>query len=343
MIRMVKLCFLLVMAGLSTLVYAGKEIKGYQIIQQVKLPDNGSWDYLLVDSDARRIYITHETEVLVLDVDTYKILGTINGIQGAHGVALAPEINRGFISSGKSGTVVVFDLKTLKKISEVTVQKGSDAIVHDSVSGNVFSFNGESQTASVIVAATGKVIKTISLGGKPEYAAVDGQGHLFDNLEDKNLVLEIDTKTLEITHRWPLTPGDSPSGLAADGVNNRLFVGCHNKMVVVLDATNGKVVQTLPIGDHIDATFYDAGSGTVFNSCGDGTLSVVQQNSADNYQVVENAKTTPGARTMAFDSKTGHVFLVTADMQPAPTPTQDNPKPRRKIVAGTFKLLVLGQ
>ena len=187
------------------------------------------------------------------------------------------------------------------------------------------------------------MIKTISLGGKPEYAAVDGKGHIFDNLEDKNLVLEIDTKTLEITHRWPLAPGDSPSGLAVDGTNNRLFAGCHNKMVVVMDTTNGKVGQRLPIGDHIDATFYDAGSGTVFNSCGDGTLSVIHQNSPDQYEVVENAKTEPGARTMAFDAKTGHVFLVTAKMEPPATPTKENPKPRRKIIPGTLKLLVLGQ
>jgi len=334
---------LLLLAGWMSGVYADEGIKPYHILQEVKLSDNGGWDYLKVDADARRLYITHENEVLVLNADTYQMVGKIEGIQGSHGVALAPELGKGFISCGKSGSVVVFDLKTLKKTSEITAQKDADCIVYDSATTQVFTFNGNSANSTAIDAVTGKVVKTFDLGGKPEYAAVDGHGHLFNNLEDKSLVLDIDTQTLEIKHRWPIAPGETPSGMAMDRGNNRLFIGCRNKLVVVMDAKSGKVIQSLPIGDHIDATYFDPSSGTVFNSCGDGTLSVVQENSADNYQVVENAKTELGARTMAFDSKTGHVFLVTAEMGPVPTPTQDNPKPRRKMIPGTFKLLVLGQ
>jgi DNA-binding beta-propeller fold protein YncE len=336
-------CLLLFLSGGLLWVYADDVTKPYHILQTVKLPDEGGWDYLKVDADARRLYITHETEVLVLDADTDKIIGKVEGIQGAHGVALARKLGKGFVTSGKSGTVVVFDLKTLKKISEITAQKDADAIVYDTATTQVFTFNGDSENSTVIDAVTDQVVKTLDLGGKPEFAAVDGKGHLFNNLEDKSLVLDIDTQKLEIEHRWPIAPGEAPSGMAMDAGNNRLFIGCRNKLAVIMDAKSGKVIQTLPIGDHIDATYFDPSSGTVFNSCGDGTLSVVQQNSADNYQVVENAKTEPGARTMAFDSKTGHVFLVTAEMGPAPTPTQDNPKPRRKMIPGTFRLLVLGQ
>jgi len=338
-----KWCWLLFWVVGISVVHADDVTKPYHILQKVKLPGDSGWDYLKVDSETRRLYVTHETEVLVLDADTYKLIGTIEGIQGAHGIALARKLGKGFISCGKSGTVVVFDLKTLKKISEITAQKDADCIVYDSATTQVFTFNGDSANSTVIDAATGNVVKTFDLGGKPEFAAVDGKGHLFNNLEDKSLVLDIDTRTLEIKHRWPIAPGETPSGMAMDTGNNRLFIGCRNKLVVVMDAKSGKVIQTLPIGDHVDATYFDPASGTVFNSCGDGTLNVVQQNSADNYQVVENAPAEPGARTMAFDSKTGHVFLVTADTRPAPTPTQDNPKPRRKMIPGTFRLLVLGQ
>lgn len=316
---------------------------GYKIIKQVHLSGDGGWDYLKADSNSRRIYITHDTEVLVLDADTYKVIGKVEGIHGAHGVALAPELGKGFVTSGKSGTVVVFDLKTLKKVSEITAQKDADAILYDSATTQVFTFNGESANSTVINAATDKVVKTLDLGGSPEFAVADGHGHIFDCLEDKNVILEIDTQKLEIKNKWPISPAEKPSGIAMDVENNRLFIGCRNKLLAVMNAENGKVVKTLPIGDHVDTTYFDPASGTVLNSCGDGTLSVVQENSADNYQVVENAKTELGARTMAFDSKTGHVFLATADMQPAPTPTQENPKPRWKMISGTFELLVVGK
>lgn len=339
--RLAIMCLSLFLVVGSSWAYA--DAGTYHILQTVKLPDEGGWDYLKVDADARRLYIAHETEVLVLDADTYKVIGKVDGIQGAHGVALAPELGKGFVTSGKSGTVVVFDLKSLQKISETTAQKDADAVVYDAATKRIFTFNGDSENSTVIDAATDTVIKTLDLGGKPEFAAVDGKGHLFNNLVDKSTVLETDTKKLKIMHRWPLAPGEGPSGMAMDVEDNRLFIGCHNKLAVVMNAANGKVVQTLPIGDHIDATYFDQARGMLFNSCGDGTLSVIHQNLPDNYQVVENVKTEPGARTMAFDFKTGHVFLVTADMRPALAPTKDNPKPRRKMIPGTFRLLILGQ
>jgi DNA-binding beta-propeller fold protein YncE len=341
--RGMKWCWLVLLAGLASCAYAGDKTIGYQLLQQVKLPDDGGWDYLLVDSAARRVYITHETEVLVVDADTYQVIGKVEGIQGAHGVALAPELGKGYVSSGKSGSVVVFDLKTLKKIAEVSARKGSDAIVYEPVTGRVFAFNGSSGNCTAIDAASDKEVATFDLGGKPEFAAVDGKGYVYDNLEDKNALVKIDAKTLEIIHCWPVAPGDSPSGLAMDTKSNRLFIGCHNKKVVVMGAVKGTVIQTLPIGQGIDATYFDPASGTVFNSCGEGVLSVAHQKSADRYKVVENAKTQPGARTMAFDAKTGHVFLVTAQFEAAPAPTKENPKPRRKMVPGTFELLVLGR
>ncbi len=330
--------------GLAGLVSAGDSVSGgYKVIQKVPLQGEGGWDYLKLDDQARRLYITHDTQVLVLDADTYKQIASIDGLHRVHGVALAAELGRGFITSGDSGTVVVFDLKTFKKISEVKAQKGADAVVYDPATGRVFTFNGDSENSTVIEASTGKIIQTFSLGGKPEFAAVDGQGHVFNNLEDKSLVLKIDTKTLKITDRWPLAPGESPSGLAMDTKNNRLFVGCRNRNLAVMDAVSGKVIQTLKIGEHVDATYFDPASATVFNSCGDGTLSVVHEDTPNQFSLVENAATALGARTMAYDAKTDHVFLPAAQMQPPATPTKEDPKPRRKMIPGTFTLLVLGR
>jgi DNA-binding beta-propeller fold protein YncE len=205
------------------------------------------------------------------------------------------------------------------------------------------TFNGDTGNATVIDPATDQVVQTLDLGGKPEAPVSNGQGLLFDNLEDKSEILKINSKTMKITKRWPLAPGDSPSGLSMDMKNNRLFSGCHNKLLVVMNAKNGKVIQTLPIGDHVDATYFDPASGTVFSSNGDGTLTVIHEDSPDKYTLVEQFPTEPGARTMAFDTQTGHVFLATAQMGDAPAPTKEEPKPHRKPVPGTFHLLVLGK
>jgi YVTN family beta-propeller protein len=316
---------------------------GYRILQKVSLPGDGGWDYLTVDSANRRLYVVHNNSVQVLDADSLKLVGTLVDVQHPHGVVVLPDLGKGYATSGDPGSVVVFDLKTLKRLSEISVTKDADGILYDPVSGKVFTFNGDSENATVIDPATDQVVKTLDLGGKPEAAVADGKGHLYGNLEDKSLILKIDSKTMKITQRWPLVPGESPSGLSMDVKNNRLFSGCHNQNLVVMNAKNGKIIQTLPIGAHVDGTYFDPTSATIFSSNGDGTLTVIHEDSPDHYTLVENIPTEPGAKTMAFDSQTGRVFLSTAKKGEPPSQTPENPEPRTQIVPGTFHLLVLGK
>jgi DNA-binding beta-propeller fold protein YncE len=316
---------------------------GYKILQKVPLPGDGGWDYLTVDSANRRVYVAHNNSIQVLDADTLKLVGTVENVAHPHGIVALADLGKGYATSGDPGSVVVFDLKTFKRLSEIPGSKDMDGIIFDPASGKIWTFNGDSSNATVIDPATDKVVQTLDLGGKPEAPVSNGQGLLYDNLESKSTVIEIDAKTMKILKRWPLAPGVSPSGLSMDVTNNRLFSGCHNKLLVVMNAKNGKVIQTLPIGDHVDATYFDPASGTMFSSNGDGTLTVIHEDSPNKYLVVEQFPTEPGARTMAFDSKTGHVFLTTAQMGDAPTPTKEDPKPHRKPVPGTFHLLVIGK
>lgn len=333
-----------VLAGLAGAARAEEAGKGgYQILKEVRLDGDGGWDFLALDNQSRRLYVTHADRVQVLDADSLKLVGTVEGVKRPHGVVLLPELGKGYISSGDPGSIVVFDLKTLRKTAEIPSHKDTDVILYDQPSGRIFTFNGDSRDATVVDPAADKVVKFLDLGGAPEFAVSDGQGRLFDNLEDKSRVLRINSKTLKIEKSWDLKPGESPSGMAMDVKHHRLFIGCRNKKMVVMDARNGRVVQTLPIGEHVDATVFDPASGTVFNSCGDGTLSVIHEDSPDKYRVVEDAVTRPGARTMAFDPKTGFVFSATAKTEPPPAPTKDDPKPRRRIVPGTFEVLEIGK
>jgi DNA-binding beta-propeller fold protein YncE len=329
------------LAGMASANEAGNG--GYKILQSVSLPGDGGFDFLTVASDNRRVYITHNDSVQVLDADTLKLVGTVDKVAHPHGVVFLPDLGKGYATSGDPGSVVVFDLKTFKHITEIPTAKDSDVIIYDKASGKVVTFNGDSQNSTVIDPATDQAVTTLDLGGAPEVAVADGKGHLFDNLESKSEVLKIDSKTMKTTRHWPLAPGESPSGLSMDVENNRLFSGCHNKLLVVMNAKNGKVIQTLPIGDHVDGTTFDPESGNIFVSCGDGTLNVIHEDSPDKYTVVENVQTEEGAKTLAFDSKTGRVFLSTAKREPAPTPTKDDPKPHRKIVPGSFHILVVGK
>ena len=316
--------------------------KGYKILQKIPLEGDGGWDYLTVDSTARRLYLSHETMVQVLDTDTLKPIGTINGLDGTHGIALAPELNRGFITCGKSGTVVAFNLKTLKRVWEIPTGKNPDAILYDSDTGRVFSFNHRGNNVTVIDASTGKLIKTLDLKGTPEFVAEDGRGNVFNNLEDKNMIVKINTSTLGVLCHWSTFPGSSPSALAMDAGHDRLFIGCHNKVMVVLDSSNGRVIQTLPIGNGVDAASFDPTTGMVFCSCGDGTLTVIHEDKPNKFRVVESVATEPGARTLAVDSKTGHVFLDNADTVPLKKVDGGNPY-RHKVVPGTFRVLVVGK
>jgi len=317
---------------------------GYHVTTTYKVGGEGWWDYLTADSDARRVYISRGTHVMVLDADSGKIVGDIADTQGVHGIALAPELGRGFTSNGREGTVSIFDLKTLATSSKVKVGDNPDAILYDPATKRVFTFNGRSQDSTAIDAASGKVLGTIKLDGKPEFAASDAKGEVFVNIEDKSELVAIDPNKLEVKATWPLAPCEEPSGLSIDRKNRRLFVGCGNKMMAVVDADSGKVLATPAIGDGVDATTFDPETGLAFASCGqDAVLTVVKEESPDKFSVAENVPTKRGARTLALDAKTHNVFVVTADFGPRPAATAENPHPRPPMLPDSFVVLVVGK
>jgi len=314
----------------------------YHLLKKVVLGGEGFWDYLICDSDARRVFISRGTHVMVVDADNYTVVGDIPGTDGVHGIALAPEFGRGFTSNGRSNTVTIFDLKTLKVLGTAPTGEGPDAIVYDPASKRVFTLNGHGGSATAIDAASGAPAGTITLGGRPEFAAADGLGHIYNNLEDKSELLQIDSKNLTITARWPLAPCEEPSGLAIDTKQRRLFAGCHNQMMAVVDADSGKVLVTPAIGQGVDANAFDPGTGLAFSSNGDGTLTIVHEESPGKFTPLTNVPTQRGARTMALDLKTHRIFLVTAEFGPPPAPTPEHPHPRPPAIPGSFTMLVFG-
>lgn len=317
---------------------------GLHVIKTYKLSGEGGWDYLKMDPDSRHLFVSHGTHVLVIDADSGKQLGDIPDTPGVHGIALAPEFGRGFTSNGREGTVTIFDLKTLKPIGKVqNVGENPDAILYDPATKRVFTFNGRSQDSTAIDAASGNVVGKIPLDGKPEFGVSDEKGELFVNIEDKSELVALDPKELKVKSRWSLAPCESPSGLAIDIKNRRLFSGCDNKMMAVVNADSGKVITTVPIGDGVDADRFDPDTKFAFASCGEGVLTVVKEQSADKFSVAENVKTARGARTMALDRKTHNLYLVTAQFGPPPAATAQNPHPRPSILPGTFELLVVGK
>jgi DNA-binding beta-propeller fold protein YncE len=316
---------------------------GYHVIKTYKLGGEGGWDYLNLDSSSRRLYISRATHVIVIDADSGKPVGDIPDTPGVHGIALAPELGRGFTSNGREGTVTIFDIETLKPITKVKVGDNPDAILYDPATKRVFTFNGRSQDSTAIDATKGTVLGTIKLEGKPEFAASDGKGEIFVNIEDKSQLDAIDPNKLEVKSRWPLAPCKEPSGLAMDRKNRRLFTGCDNKMMAVVDADSGKVIATPAIGDGVDATGFDEATGLAFASCGEGVLTLVREGSPNEFSVAENAKTQEGARTLALDEKNHQVFVVTAKFGPPPAPTPENPHPRHSILPDSFVVLVVGK
>jgi YVTN family beta-propeller protein len=316
---------------------------GYHVIKTYKLGGDGGWDYLNLDSSSRRLYISRATHVIVIDADSGKPVGDIPDTPGVHGIALAPELGRGFVSNGREGTVTIFDIQTLKLIAKVKVGDNPDAILYDPATKRVFTFNGKSHDSTAIDAAKGTVLGTIKLEGKPEFAASDGKGEIFVNIEDKSQLDGIDPAKLEVKSRWPLAPCEEPTGLSIDRNNRRLFAGCDNKMMAVVDADTGKVIATPAIGDGVDATAFDPGTDLAFASCGEGVLTVVREESPSKFGVAENVKTQEGARTLALDEKTHQIFVVTAKFGPPPAPTADQPHPRHSVLPDTFVVLVLGK
>ncbi len=318
--------------------------KGYHVIQRVTLGGEGRWDYLSIDPDARRLYISRSSHVMVVDADSLKPVGDVPGTEGIHGIALAPGPSLGFTSNGTSQTSTVFDLKSLKTVATVKVTgEKPDAILYDPAANRVWTFNGKSGNATAIEAGDRKIAGTVALGGAPEFATSDAAGHIYVNIEDKSEVVAIDAKTLSVLHHWPLAPCEEPSGMAIDRAHRRLFSGCHNKMMAVMDADTGRVVATVPIGAGVDANAFDPEPGLAFSSNGDGTLTVVHEDSPDKYTVVENVPTEKGARTMALDPKTHRIYLVTAKFGPAPAATAAEPHPRPAMEPGSFLLLVVGK
>ncbi len=300
----------------------------YKVKQTIPVPGDAGWDYLSVDNNGRRVYVSHGIQVDVLDADALKVVGTISPTLGVHGIALTPKLNRGFITAGQTNDVAVFDLKTQQITSRIPTGKKPDGIIYDGSSKRIIVSNGGSGSSTIIDAEGAKAVGDIDLGGKPEFAAADGKGKVFVNLEDKNEMVRIDPVALKVEGRWPLAPCEGPSALAMDRAGRRLFVGCHNNMMAVVNADTGAVIQTAPIGAHVDAAAFDKGAKTVFFSCGDGTVSVFQEETPDKLVAAETVTTEPGAKTVALDPKTHNLFLSVAKRE------------GKTVQPGTFHVIV---
>jgi DNA-binding beta-propeller fold protein YncE len=314
----------------------------YHVVKTIKLGGDGGWDYLTADAAGHRLYISRGTHVMVLDTDKDSVIGDIANTAGVHGIALARDLNRGFTSNGRDSSVTVFDLTTLAPITVVHgTGRNPDAILYDPATKRVFTFNGGSGTATAIDAQTGTIVGTVELGGKPETGQADGRGHIAVNIEDKSNVVIFDSKSLAVLGTYPLAPCEEPSGMAMDAKTSRLFIGCSNKLMAVMDAMTGRVITTLPIGQGVDADGFDPMNSLAFASNGDGTLTVVHEDSPEKFSVVTNVPTMRRARTMTIDARTGRIYTVTAEFGTAPAATTDNPRPRPPMVPGSFTLLVL--
>ncbi len=319
------------------------ETSGYHLLKKIPAgKSEGSWDFATVDGAARRLYVAHETQVDVLNIDDDTVVGKIPDTEGAHGIAIAPESGRGFVTNGDGGFVTVFELKTLKTVGKVPAGKLPDSIVYDQATRRIFAFNTMSRNATAIDAATQKVAGTIDLDGKPEFTVSDGQGHVFVDLVDKAVVARIDARKLSITDRWPVEGCDRPTSMAIDKKTHRLFVGCRNFLLAILDSQTGAKLTTLPIGDNVDTTAFDPQTGLIFSSTEDGNITVMHEDSPDKFRVVDTVKTQNGSKTMALDLKTHRLFVPAGDVQKLP-PANPGGKVKKRVTANTFSILVIGK
>ncbi|MGH8212257.1 MAG: YncE family protein [Rhodanobacteraceae bacterium] len=316
----------------------------WHVVQRWQLGGDGGWDYLAFDPGARHLYISRSDRVVVLDAGNGKQIGEVDGLSGVHGIALADDLHRGFISNGRADTVTVFDPVNLKTLQTIPVGgHGPDAILYDPYSKRVFTFNGHSHDTSVIDATSGKLLGTIALPGKPEEGRSDGRGHVYDNIEDKGELVQIDPVAMKVMHTWALKDCEEPSGLALDAAHHRLFSVCQDRTMAVTDADSGKPVASVPIGDGPDGAGFDATRQLVFSSNGEsGTLTVVHEDDADHYTVLANAPTQKSARTMALQTG-GDLYLSAAQFGPRPAPSADNPRGRPPVLPGSFTIIVVGQ
>jgi len=338
------------LVGLAVLVaISGSGAGNYHLIKKIPLgaAEGGGeyFDYITVDSAARRVYLSHGTEVKVLDADSFADVGTIGGLKRCHGVALIPELGRGFISDGSSGQTVAFDLKTLQKIGQVKAEADADSILYDPASKHVFVFNGEPNSMTVIDPSSLAVLATVPLGGAPEQAVPDGKGMIYNNLEDKDQVIAIDSRTFAVKSRWAVAPAGRPVAISMDRDRRRLFISGRNpKLAVMMDADSGKIIgQPFPIGDRVDTNIFDPSTRIVAASTGEGTINLFHEDSPEKLRVVETVQTEFGAKTMGLDLKTHNLLVDTADFDPAPAPTAKQPNPQRRPKAGTFRLLIYGR
>jgi len=327
--------FAAILISISGLSYAQSACK---LVNRNHLEGDGGWDYLTVNETTNTAFISHSNIVQVVDLASSKVIATISNLSGVHGIALAKDLNKGYISNGKDSSVTVFELSTYKTTAKIQVTgKNPDAILYDPYSQLVFVFNGRTANATVIDAKTNLIKATIKLDGKPEFSQTDLKGNIFVNIEDKNMINVIDTKMLKVTQHWSIAPGEEPSGLALDNETHRLFSVCGNKIMVVIDAQTGKVIKTLPIGDNCDGVAFDSVLKRAYSSNGDGTITVVQEVNKDTFVVLENAASQKSARTIAINSKTHHLYLPAAEYNPKPEGILANERPT--IKPGSFVIL----
>jgi DNA-binding beta-propeller fold protein YncE len=320
---------------------------GYHVMQRIPFPGDSGWDYITADSQARRLYVPHGTEVVVLDLNSDKVVGEITGLKGVHGVAIAREFRHGFISATDPGSVTMFDLKTLAVLNKERVGDDPNGIIYDPLTRRVFTADRGSRRLTAIDAKTGKVAGSVEdLGGRTEHLASDEAGHVFLNMQDVGKLHKIDAKNFKVLETWSVAPPcGQPSSMDIDRAHSRVFIGCRSGLFAVVDGSSGKIVDTQPIGLGVDALEFDPKTGLIYVStgAGDGALSIFHEEGPDKYALVQTVKTLPGARTMALDHKTGRIYLPVADAGPAPDPTPDNPRPRPRMVPGTFSVLVVGR
>lgn len=332
---------LMLIAGASTMLAAPS---GRHVIKKISISGDYGWDYLTADSEGRRLYVSHDREVVVVDLDSDAIIGKIPGSH-VHGIAVVHELGRGFISASDPGSVTIFDLKTLAVVGKVRVGDDPNAIFYDPYTKRVYSIDRDSKRVSAIDPATGKVTGTVEgLGGRTEHAVADEAGHIFLNMQDLGTLLKIDAKSMKVTNSWEMAPCGQPSSMDMDRVTHRIFIGCRSGVMAVVDANTGRIVTMQPIGKGVDAAVFDAARGLIyFSTGGDGSLWVFHQDTPEKYSLVETVKTQSGARTMAVDEKTGKAYLSVADFGPRPPAVPGKPQPRPPMIAGTFGVLVVSE
>jgi DNA-binding beta-propeller fold protein YncE len=332
--------FLLLLAAASTAF--AQSPSGYHISHTYTLGGDGGWDYIIPDPPNHRVFLARSNRVMVVDENDGKLLGEITGINGAHGVALVDHAGRGFATSGNDASVVMFDLKTFKVLGRIPAAEDADAIIYDSASDRVFTFNGDAGSSTVIDPNAGKMVTNIPLGGKPEYGASAGDGKVYANIVDKAEIVEIDAKKLAVTRRWSVAPAKQPVSMAIDVKHHRLFSGCRSGVMAISDYDSGKVVATVPIGVGVDGAGYDPATGDAFTSNYEGTLTVIHEDAPDKYHVVENVQTAQGGRNMGLDPTTHRIFVVSAKFGPPPTETTAaNPRRRPPVIPGSFMMMVI--